>query len=1109
MQTITSGTGHRLLLNKKIHPLVKKFATVEKFTDLSFKDYSLLQNITHTINNPENEFGIQIDQAKSSELFAMLVIGNVASEIISYHNKKNEKKGLNTLAKNIKNLINREEQAKILKICNQLFPECCTQKIDEDFLDLLITNSLLNNNPAFSKYVDFIDNSQLKKLKQFNKLQRLIKQFFGGSSKLQGDKDLINILEEPARQFPDSIESQLEFIRENWSEYIGNSLSLVLKALDLLKEEKKWGLPGPGKSHIFRPGSGYDEPERFSPDRDWMPSLVLIAKNIFVWLYQLSKKHNREIQTLDAIPEQELRDLSHQGFSGLWLIGIWERSVASKRIKHLCGNQDAIASAYSLKRYAIAESLGGEYAMNKLAEKAWKYGIRLGCDMVPNHMGIDSDWLYEHPDWFIQTEYCPFPSYSFTGENLSSHPDVEIYIENGYYTKTDAAVVFKYIDHRDGRIRYVYHGNDGTSFPWNDTAQLNYLLPEVRYAVIEQIIKIAESFPIIRFDAAMTLSKKHFQRLWYPYPGSGGDIPSRTNFSMSKTEFDTYMPVEFWREVVDSVAKRAYDTLLLAEAFWLMEGYFVRTLGMHRVYNSAFMNMMKNEENSEFRQSIKNVLEFDPQILKRFVNFMSNPDEETAIAQFGSDDKYFGTCTVMSTLPGLPMFAHGQIQGFHERYGMEFYKPHWDEVEDRELVRRHEREIFPLLRKRELFCDVENFFLFDFTADNGNIDENVFAYTNEKNGQKSLVIFNNKYTKAKGWIKWTYVIRKNETSEGDWLQKSFADVMKIPDRQDIFVLFRDEQKDLEFIRNAHEITAYGLYHELDAFKYAVYSEFRFIEDDEEKIYEKLAEYLQGGGTRNIEKERKRVMHKELYERFDDLISEETFEFVFSLQDNDSNHKRIIEEVGRFLEVVPVENGKGLDINTLKKLYADDLRTTISIFREKFSLTHDQFYSLFIWLVTRRTGLLYDAKQYSNYSRKFLEEYDLDERIADKLNIFTQSEFGYFAVQLIKILIDLQDLWIKMKNADCHEFMSQLFAMNDVCKLLECNEFEDILWFNKEAFDEFVVMLEVTQTISLATTLDDKINVDEMAAKLQECFLSVRKAYAFSEFKVEQFLSGLR
>ena len=93
--------------------------------------------------------------------------------------------------------------------------------------------------------------------------------------------------------------------------------------------------------------------------------------------------------------------------------------------------------------------------------------------------------------------------------------------------------------------------------------------------------------------------------------------------------------------------------LLLAEAFWLMEGFFVRTLGMHRVYNSAFMNMLRDEENAKFRTLIKNTLEFDPDILKRYVNFMNNPDEKTAVEQFGNGDKYFGVCTIMSTLPGL------------------------------------------------------------------------------------------------------------------------------------------------------------------------------------------------------------------------------------------------------------------------------------------------------------------------------------------------------------------------------------------------------------------------------------------------------------------------
>ena len=76
-----------------------------------------------------------------------------------------------------------------------------------------------------------------------------------------------------------------------------------------------------------------------------------------------------------------------------------------------------------------------------------------------------------------------------------------------------------------GEERFVYHGNDGTSMPWNDTAQLDYLKPEVREAVIQTILAVARQFPVIRFDAAMTLAKRHIQRLWFPEPGTAA--PSR------------------------------------------------------------------------------------------------------------------------------------------------------------------------------------------------------------------------------------------------------------------------------------------------------------------------------------------------------------------------------------------------------------------------------------------------------------------------------------------------------------------------------------------------------------------------------------------------------
>ncbi len=435
----------------------------------------------------------------------------------------------------------------------------------------------------------------------------------------------------------------------------GEFLAKLMLGGDLLKEEELavWRQFNPGAPGRFGGGieahaevpnyaAGMQEYEAFSPDQEWMPRTVMIAKSTFVWLNQLSRFYGRHVERLDQIPDEELQTLAGRGMNALWLIGVWERSRASKTIKHLCGNPDAVASAYSLYDYRIADALGGEPAYRDLRDRCARYGIRLASDMVPNHMGIDSPWVIHHPEWFLSRPDSPYPAYGFNGPDLSGDDRVEIKIEEHYYNQTDAAVVFLRRDKWTGNQQYIYHGNDGTSFPWNDTAQLNYLSGAVREQVIQTILQVARQFPIIRFDAAMTLAKRHIQRLWFPTPGSGGAIPSRAESAMTTSDFDAAIPEEFWREVVDRVAREVPGTLLLAEAFWLMEGYFVRTLGMHRVYNSAFMVMLRDEDNANYRKVLKNTLEFDPGIMKRYVNFMSNPDERTAIDQFGSGDKFFG-----------------------------------------------------------------------------------------------------------------------------------------------------------------------------------------------------------------------------------------------------------------------------------------------------------------------------------------------------------------------------------------------------------------------------------------------------------------------------------
>ncbi len=600
----------------------------------------------------------------------------------------------------------------------------------EIVLEEMVHVWLNNSNPSFSKHLEFFDDVNLEKNTSYLEVVENIDSYFANQEPFGPENlPLIQLLQRPVSEHPYSIKNQLEYMTKEWGTFLDpTTYYRLLYALDLFAEEEKMRGLGPGEAQAIDYGEGLEE--RYTPDKDWMPNVVMLAKTTYVWLDQLSKKHNREIRHLDQIPIEELDQLATWGFNALWLIGLWERSPASKTVKHWCGNPDAEASAYSLFDYVIADDLGGERAFDILKERAQSKGIRLASDMVPNHTGIDSKWIREHPDWYVSLDYPPFPSYSYSGDNLSSDSNLGIYLEDHYFSRSDAAVTFKRVDFRTNETKYIYHGNDGTSMPWNDTAQLNYLLPVVREAVIETILHVAKKFPIIRFDAAMTLTKKHFQRLWFPPPGSGGDIPSRAGMGITQEEFHKAIPQEFWREVVDRINQEMPDTLLLAEAFWLLEGFFVRTLGMHRVYNSAFMNMLRDEDNAKYRSVIKNTLEFDPQILKRFVNFMNNPDEETAAKQFGKGEKYFGICLLLVTLPGLPMFGHGMIEGFAEKYGMEYRQAYWEEEVDQGLLQHHERVIFPLVKNRYLFSNIDNFYLYDLYTTDGYVDENVFCYSN-------------------------------------------------------------------------------------------------------------------------------------------------------------------------------------------------------------------------------------------------------------------------------------------------------------------------------------------------------------------------------------------
>ena len=1020
-----------------------------------------------------------------------------------------------------------------------------------------------NMNPAYSPFIELFEDKALETETPYLRIISSLHDFFDTQPSFGPEDDnLIDFLLKPANAAPDSLSGQLDYLQKKWGYTLEAYLTRLLRNLDLIREEESFADGGPGPALVYEYGGLESEPERYSRDLDWMPNLVLMAKNSYVWLDQLSKKYGRSIARLDDIPDEELEALARWGFSGLWLIGLWERSPASQKIKQLSGNPEAVASAYSLFDYRIADDLGGEGAFQNLKDRAWEHGIRMASDMVPNHMGIDSSWVIEHPEWFVSIDHSPFPSYNFSGPNLSWDQRVGIYLEDHYYSRSDAAVVFKRVDGWSGSEKYIYHGNDGTGMPWNDTAQLDYLNPEVREAVIQMILHVARKFPVIRFDAAMTLTKKHFQRLWFPEPGGGGDIPSRSDHGLSKPEFDSLMGAEFWREVVDRVAQEAPETLLLAEAFWLLEGYFVRTLGMHRVYNSAFMNMLKDEENDNYRSVIKNTLEFDPEILKRFVNFMSNPDEDTAVAQFGGDDKYFGACTIMATIPGLPMFAHGQIEGLGEKYGMEYRRAYHDEVADEDLIRRHQREIFPLLRRRYLFSGVENFTLYDFFSPQGGVNEDVFAYSNGSGDERALVIYHNKYASAQGWIRTSvpYAVKKPGGDERELVHKNLGESLGLKGEGDYYCIFRDHVTGLEYIRGNEELLEKGLYVELGAFKYNVFLDFCQIEDNQLRQYEHLASHLNGRGVPSIQEALKESVLKPVHDSFKELMDADMFRQIMDAgltEPEDEQEKPTLalkgEVEGKILHLIgeiktftqtggsgPSDDGVSTDRVSpssdlaLAQEIGNRLQAILqlTVLERHFPHPKSRKYKAAVrflktglrddvsiwaillgWTFTHSLGKIIDQNDFEGRSRSWIDELMLDKIIVGFIeNLGLDETSAWEAVEVIKILTTHQR-WFKVdaaKNKRAYRVIETLLNDQEVGEFLGVNRHQDVLWFNKEAFDRMLWWMLLLAVVDSSS--DPTGTQTEVAEEIIDRYDIVRKLEQGEEksgYQVEKLLESTK
>jgi glycosidase len=351
----------------------------------------------------------------------------------------------------------------------------------------------------------------------------------------------------------------------------------------------------------------------------WPKNPTVYEINTWVWLYDLSRKYNQTI-TLGAVPAREWDAVAALGVDAVWLMGVWERSPAGRRIASAhpgleaeyrrvlpdVSPDDIIGSPYSVHRYVVDERIGGPKELATARKRLATRGLRLILDFVPNHVALDHAWIVENPEYFIQGSRDELASTSW-----------EFFEADGN--------VFAF-------------GRDRCFPPWMDTAQLNAFHPGLRRAAIETMYGIAEQCDGMRCDMAMLLINDVFQRTWGVRAGARPEA-------------------EFWREAIAAVRARYPEVILIAEAYWDLE-WELQQQGFDFCYDKRLYDRLAHDS----AESVRLHLLADLKYQERLMRFIENHDEPRAYGTFGPERSRTAAVTV-ATLPGARLFHEGQLEG--------------------------------------------------------------------------------------------------------------------------------------------------------------------------------------------------------------------------------------------------------------------------------------------------------------------------------------------------------------------------------------------------------------------------------------------------------------
>lgn len=345
---------------------------------------------------------------------------------------------------------------------------------------------------------------------------------------------------------------------------------------------------------------------------------IIYEINTWIWLHEMSDKYRQEI-TLANIPADEWDDLANQGFTAVWLMGVWERSPAGLVIaeqhpgimKDLrealpdLKDVDITGSPYCIRDYAADSKIGGTRGLSIARQELTNRGLGLILDFVPNHVAPDHEWTISNPGFFI----CG------AEEDMINHPDDWC---------------------RAGKNIYA-RARDPFYPPWPDVLQLNIFDEGLRSTMVDTLKAIASQCDGIRCDMAMLVMNDIFHKTWTE---KAGRKPEK----------------EFWASAIREVKQQFPGFTFIAESYWDTEPDLIN-LGFDFCYDKRYYDYLQESA----QKSMQHLNKMMP-VQEKLLRFLENHDEQRAAHLF-SISRHKAIALAALTLPGARLLHDGQLEG--------------------------------------------------------------------------------------------------------------------------------------------------------------------------------------------------------------------------------------------------------------------------------------------------------------------------------------------------------------------------------------------------------------------------------------------------------------